>query len=220
MKLTTVAHLTNSPRAFRRGQPPPSLRPSTSAGSWEGIGLSITYDDAECVDAWGTIAKLGEDVVRLDHVLVDANFLVFSASVQAAALRWAKRKKLVTVANGWRLTWIDQEDGSERYTTFATRAEAEAEADDESYEDADSRIEPTTRHLALPPLLNRLRDFFPRLDDASIERFGLAEIEALNMYAAEKGYDGVWYEDEFAPEALSAPRGVILPHSLPTWRVR
>ncbi len=37
------------------------------------------------------------------------------------------------------------------------------------------------------------------------------------FYAEAHGYDGVWWEEELAPEILSAPRGVIFNSRLPEW---
>ncbi len=42
----------------------------------------------------------------------------------------------------------------------------------------------------------------------------------LTVWAQEQGLDGVWWEDEYRPEVLSVPRGVIFPEKVPALSFR
>jgi hypothetical protein len=43
----------------------------------------------------------------------------------------------------------------------------------------------------------------------------------VNLYVAtmHPDLDGVWWNERLDPDALSAPRGVLLPHALGRWTV-
>ena len=52
--------------------------------------------------------------------------------------------------------------------------------------------------------------YFPKMNALSY---------SLIWYAETLGYDGVWWEEDYAPWKLSAPRGVIFQEKLKEWKI-
>jgi hypothetical protein len=207
----SVCHITPQPQAFCT--PQTQLRRSQMRNSWEGIGLSVMQCDEEIIDAWYHIAKLGGRPVTLTHVDGSpGRFVIWAREMEDTAMAWGAAQGLLTPRSAWELSWYDEELDDRRGAIFDTRAEAEQEGADY----AEAKIEPTTAYGASPALTKRWWGHFKgsgELDTAQ------ATIEATNMYVAavKPDLDGIWWDEILDPIALSAPRGVILPHALPRW---
>jgi hypothetical protein len=210
----TVAHITGSPKAFER--PLRELRPTSAHFSWEGIGISVTYAREEYVEAWGQIAKIGREAVVLTHIDgTPGRFAISDSDLEKKAITWGIEHGWVKMSPAWRMNYVDEETGDKRYSDFDTEKAARDEAvylvEDEGHEKVE--VIEVSVPKATPKLQTRLRQHFPKGGDVP------AEIEAVNIYVAAKKpqLDGVWWNDRFDPDALSAPRGVILPHALSRW---
>ena len=219
LSLPSVAHLTDVER-FPRGRI--ALRPSPSVHSWEGVGLSVTLNDPEVVEAWGEIASLGDRFVVLRRAgRKPGRFAVWTPALERQGCAWGVSAGWLRRAPKWRLHWDDEEDGERRFTDFDTEGEAREEAGELTYSDLSPSIEPVEGFDARPALETRLQLHFPSAAGRTAS-MGLAVIEATNLYVGEMypSHDGIWWSERLDPANLSAPRGVILPHALDRWRVQ
>ena len=221
LSIPAVAHLTDVD-CFPRGRI--ELRPSRSVHSWEGVGLSVTFNDEEIIEAWSEIASLGDRYVVLQRADgKPGRFAVWTRTLERQGCAWAVSAGWLRAASKWRLWWTDEEDGERRFTDFPTEAAAQDEMGDMSYLDLDARIEPVEGFDARPALATRLQLHFPTAIAKIVARDSvLAVIEATNLYVGEMypSHDGIWWNERLDAARLSAPRGVILPHALDRWRVQ
>jgi hypothetical protein len=221
MKVKTqakVAHITN-PAKF--GQGIAKLKPTTAAHSWEGVGLSVTYPDEEHVDAWGEIARIGlKAVVLARRDGRPGKFAVFGRGLEGAASEWGIKNGWLVRRSGWKVTWIDEEDGEERWFEFDTEKKARQEAQSKEEDGGAEGVKVSDITLAYPTakLTARFRSHFPK--GSRVEPVD-AVIETTNLYvaAARSQLDGIWWNDRLDPGELSAPRGVIFPHAVSRWKV-
>lgn len=191
----------------------PDRDPGRRRFSYEGPGLSVSRNPA----SWRYIARLGEApcwrCMRKDGgygLFVD--FHALTDGLLETLRMEALRRGLLIPATHWRAYRWDEEAGEETFSVFRTREEAEREVGDPA-DDPCARVEP-------------VRGFEPGADlRAWWERHfadpvpvGFADEFAVLYLIRETGCcDGVWWEDEHDPWALSAPRGVIFPERLPAW---
>lgn len=222
LELETVAHLTSKPEAFKH--PLKKLQPSRLSNSWEGIGISITYDDEEYIDAWRTIAELGRysavSLSRIDGKR--GRFAIHKPALETTALRWATDNDWTVPRPAWKYSWWDDEEQDWRYSVFPTREEAVGEIESMGLgpedEGKEFKIEQVTAYYPTKKLEKRWFNHFPKA--ISIDPIGVA-IEATNLYVASAfpELDGVWWDEKLDPASLSAPRGVILPHAIDRWAI-
>lgn len=206
----SVEWLSNG-RPMRLGVPI-RLRPTKSRTSFEGVGLSVS----EYPEEWSSIARLSGPTMTLAHADGSrASFVLWSSALERAALAWGVAEGWVEAAVGWKVSWEDEERGKVEMT-FLTRAKADEEAGDADDENAGRRVSETTVYVPT----KRLSDHWVRWFRGSKKMpFEFSKIEVFNLYVASAvpEADGVWWDEELAPEILSAPRGVILPHAIGRW---
>ena len=194
-KVTTLYHVGDLGR-------PRSSRYDTSL---EGGELSVSRHPRE----WSRIAGLGGNTYKLTK-----RGARFVDGRDPKTTAWA-------VANGYIepvqrfcvSTGYDDEAEEERYEVFDTREEAEVRSD----ELEQSGVEQFTDYRFAPLGEAYFRAAFPNADVENLHALaaGLAPI----FYARAHGYDGAWWNDRYAPYALSCPRGCILQERLPEWKV-
>lgn len=184
---------------------------SPSAASQEGIGLSVSRHPS----VWASLARLPGPIYDLVHADgTDGRFVRVEPPVLAQALTWAVAQGWVVPVEVWAWDYSD-DDGEERTKVFSSLAEATEDGHDPD------DLRPVTAPEATPALVARWSDYFTGHRIGEVLDLVYAAQEAANLWLAtvHPDVDGWWWDDELAPEIQSAPRGVILPHALPRWKV-
>lgn len=177
--------------------------------SQEGSGLSVSIHPED----WTSIARLGGyptwDVRRkLNHFL---HFHKLTKAQRKALQDWGIAKGYLVLKSQWELRYYDSELDDECSCLFDTKAEARAETPDWLEESEPAKITEVMRPCPTPAMAERLQ-------------MNLRFCDAMDMTATfwvedETQMDGVWWNDVYAPETLSAPRGVIVRRALPLWTI-
>ena len=201
-------------RVWHVGTPRKARRRVTS--SQEGTLLSVS----EHPRAWTKIARLGGASTAMlvrkdgkDGVFVDRLALTAQAERKILAGSGLVTKIKVYVLR--EETSDESGDDVVYERVFASREEAEAEADPDALEDGYARIFERAGWAATPELRRRWEAVFSgSLDTSFAGEFALMEaIEALGIY------DGMWWDEVLDPWALSAPRGGIFQSRLSEWKI-
>ncbi len=170
--------------------------------SYEGQLLSCAHDE-EVSEAWEGIAELGG--TELWHLTKDGDYrLVDFHSLgtmrRAALLQRAQQLGLITPGTAFKASWFDEDDEGRRFFIFPSRGEAVAERQ----EDVQFRITPIRVNYATKKLVaywnarHKEKEIdLTMVDEAAITCVIDAEFTEL---------DGIFWDDKFDPEALSAPR--------------
>jgi len=170
--------------------------------SWEGHGLSISLDPG----AWELIAKLGGApwwrLRRSGGRFLD--YWQLSAEERLQISAWAVKRGLAQWTRAWRLSYFDDELDDTMSILHEDEEDARLEAED--FDDA--RIE-QVRVLSPTEELERRLGMPSHLDCFD-------HVLVLWVQDERPDLDGVWWEDSYGP--YSAPRGVILPDRLASWR--
>jgi hypothetical protein len=174
--------------------------------SYEGAGVSVSL----CPAVWDRIAELPEaSWWRLERA--GARFLdrhALDGRTRQAIADWGVRRGLAESRHGVRIDFDYEYEfsGVERCVLYcATRAEALEEIEQEELDNAEISL--ASWLVALPALGARC--------GVSIGQAGDCFDYLLPVWVEDcTDFDGVWWEDDFDPEGLSAPRGVILPSRL------
>lgn len=180
--------------------------------SHEGDGLSVSLHP----DEWSQIAHLGARtawrIERPDHAPL--RFVAWhdlDETTRDRVRHWAADRGWVAQRPMVRATWTGMDDnGQDARWSFEADTEAEAAAEAEAHEGEDVSIESVHCWRATAD--------FP---DSRIHRDLDPTDVLLSAYIREHrpDLDGVWWEDEYAPELLSCPRGVLV-HDLDRYEVR
>lgn len=179
-------------------------------GSQEGALLPVS----RYPDAWRRIARLGDAPTwtlrrRDGHPGAFVDYLALGAEQREALTRAAIREGLVVATRAWRVArYFEEYDGEPTYFVFASREEAEAEAVDD-----DAAVEEIASFVGTPALARRV-GFVPDVGHAEEH----AHVEVLRTLPLD--VDGVWWNERFAPDILSAPRGGVAPEQLVAWEAR
>lgn len=171
--------------------------------SQEGTGLSVS----ECPEDWAGIVGLG-GYPTWELERADARFLDYHAmsdAQRAALLAWGIDRGYAQLREMFKMSYFDSEYEEERYQLLDTREDAELEGCE--YDDA--VIEAVTVPYPTAAMHERLKF---RAEPLSVQDF-LATFYVEDATAL----DGVWWHDTHEPEALSAPRGVIVACQLLAW---
>ena len=180
--------------------------------SYEGLGLSVSVDP----DDWAHIARLPGPawcVTRPDGGplrFVSWHDLPDHARDRVRA--WGADQGWLTQETRFRLTYFDDEADCVVWSDFSTRDEAadEAEAMDLDPDDPANSLTET--------LVWRPTAAFPdsRVDP---EDDPTDVLLAHHVRLERPDLDGVWWNDTYAPESLSCPRGVLV-HDLASYQRR
>jgi 8-oxo-dGTP pyrophosphatase MutT (NUDIX family)/GNAT superfamily N-acetyltransferase len=168
-------------------------------GSYEGAGLSVSVHPED----WQQIAEIGGDLwefTKKGNKFV--NFHRMTKAQRETIAQWGVQNGYVEHVEVWRATWFDDEREENVYADFLTKEEALAES---------PKVKLVKNQLqGTEKLKQRTRN--PHTDTQ------VAFDLLVTVYAEEQlDCDGVWWEDNYDPENLSAPRGVIFPNKLSTW---
>ena len=189
---------------------PADLGRNSGGSSQEGRNLSVSL----CPHAWQSIAKLGGYPL---HVLSrDGGTFVDMIALRERLpeiVGWAVERGLAEERTLWRLWCFDDELDGWTWTAHETREDAaeEAEYTDGGAPEGHEAIEPVTVPVGTEALAS-LTGMRQRADEDATD----AVLVAWATHHAD-GIDGMWWEEEFRPEAISAPRGAIFPGVLAHW---
>ena len=177
--------------------------------SYEGNGLSVSTEP----DAWRRIARgqvAGDTytATKQGNSFLDSHKLTPQHNEQIK--QWAIQNGFLEQQETVTVSWYDDEMDDTLSQTFNSMADAEAEhgeyIDDYDVDVDKGGIVPTDK---LKKATGQRR----------IEATGVLEY-VLPLYAESLGLDGVWWADELDVSKLSAPRGVIVPGKIDTWKFK
>jgi hypothetical protein len=173
-------------------------------GSFEGAGLSVsTHPDAWRNIARGHVTGTTYQAIKPDNKFLNAGRL--SKKDKKEITEWAIKSGLVETAKTYRVSYYDDELESEVYSDYETYEKAELEADDPSYiQTISTGLKPTDKLKSLT------RN--PNMTMTGVLGY------VLPLYAEYMEYDGVWWNDILDTSKYSAPRGVIVPSKIDTWK--
>lgn len=168
--------------------------------SLEGDGLSVSTEP----EAWEEIAGLGGNqwwtLTKSNNVFLDAHEL--SDEQRDVINNWGVERGYLVKQDGWRIEWFDDEMDDTMSTVLDTEEEAREELD--------------TMEVDQEPVLVEQLVAGPNFPDAA--GASNADQVILSVWADEMSdFDGVWWNDDLAPEHLSAPRAVIFKSRLAEW---
>lgn len=176
--------------------------------SQEGNGLSVSLHPED----WARIAKLGDQfftMTRKGGTFLDA--YAMNQSTRQSLETWGISQRYLHEAALYELTYVD-DDEDVRFTLYTDEAKAQAEADFLREEgEKDVKVEPTVRLVLTDSAVQRVG--FKQSIDSGMEMIAAFWVEDCTPL------DGVWWNDRYAPNSLSAPRGVINLKQLPQWKV-
>lgn len=167
--------------------------------SLEGCLLSVSEDP----DAWDEIFR-GLKGQVWNVRLADSPFRLIAMRRIRGAVRRSLREVgislgLIRKAAGYRISWWDEDDEATRYITVSSKREADSEMQEEG-----RTLTKQDLYIATPKLARYwgLRHGKSDLGERDAD-------EALAAYLAEwtGTHHGLWWQDAYAPERLSCPRG-------------
>lgn len=177
--------------------------------SQEGSGLSVSIHPED----WATIARLGGYPTWDLHRPAN-RFLAFhklSKAHREALQSWGIAKGYLILKPQWKLQYYDSEMDDECHCLFDTEEEARKEIPDWLDESEPATVSEVTLPCPTTLMAERL-GFDTRFCDAT-------DMAATFWVEDETSLDGVWWQDTYAPESLSAPRGVIVRRAIPQWSI-
>jgi hypothetical protein len=173
--------------------------------SHEGGGLSVSLHP----QAWRSIARGWVGGELWAFTKPGNQFLDFHALTKATKTeirRWGTQQGLIEPALTYRFYYFDDDLDEEVYQEFESRQEAEAEASE-----YDAPVKTINSGFVGTPALNaRCKQSSSVLLNPWGFIAGLWAEDVLRV-------DGVWWEDRYSPQTLSAPRGMIFASRLTEW---
>jgi hypothetical protein len=177
--------------------------------SQEGSGLSISLHP----DDWASIARLGGNPTwalrRPENKFL--NFHKLNSAQREALQAWGIGKGYLALKAQWELKYFDSELDDDCYCRFDSESEARQEIPDWLEEPDMATITPVVVPCPTPAMAARL-GFDTKFCDAM-------DMTATFWVEDETSLDGVWWQDTYEPQLLSAPRGVIVKRALQSWTV-
>lgn len=178
-------------------------------GSYEGAGLSVSLHPED----WKNIADIGGqtwELTKPGNRFV--NYHRLSKQQRAQVSKWGIEHGYAVRSSVFKVEFFDEEINEERHFLFTSLEEAEAEQQD--WPDATLTPMPRGSVIGTKKLMQRTHN--PQADDPIIT----PDLLAVVYVEDELGADGVWWSDTYDPAGLSAPRGVIFPSKLNSWKKR
>lgn len=176
------------------------------SGSLEGAGLSVSRHP----DSWMEIAR-GQVNGEVWKLTKSGNqFLHFhklNPEQRQVLTNWGIQHRFVESGESFMLTYYDEDFEEDRKLEFDTQEEAAEEA---VYLGADpARITHVRGVLKPTPKLLSVTN---KGTGDTLQLLSTIYVEAMLPF------DGVWWADEFDPDRLSAPRGVIARNKVAEWK--
>ena len=184
-----------------------TLDASEKRDGYEGAGLSVsTHPDAWKQIARGHVTGDTHSATKEGNKFLDAHSLSDAHNEQIK--QWAVKNDYLAQQETVTVCYYDDEMEDDLCSTFNSMADAEAEYDEE-LEHMDVSVDkggivPTDK-LKKETRQNR------------IESTGVLEF-VLPIFAEQQGLDGVWWQDKLDVNRYSAPRGVIVPSKIKSWK--
>lgn len=178
--------------------------------SLEGHMLSVST----CPQAWSEIARLGGGPLHRLSKPGGALFLDVAAASQDPAIRgvivrWALDRGLVEPKMLWK-AWSWNEDAEEwNYSLHPSKAKAGEEINEEDRESNGPDGKGCVRRVNVLVGTAELADRVNIGNLSCTDAFEFAA--AIWVEDTQPQIDGLWWEERYAPDLLSAPRGGILP---------
>lgn len=183
-------------------------RPGRLAGeSYEGNGLSISVTPK----AWRRIARLGDSK---SYVLTkeNPNFADgHDRGTRKEAIKWCKQENLLEPVKTWKVPVTNEDGEIEGWCVCFSQEEAMEEAESGGWEPEDIKQAKGWKFSELGG------KYFDKDTDIPHQ---IADDYAVILWAEAHGFDGVWWEDNYDPDGLSAPRGVIFQNKLEGWTIK
>lgn len=180
------------------------------ADSLEGHCLSVSH----CPKAWMRIARLGGnplwEMSKRGAMFLDIHKAAKSKALRNEIEQWGFAQHYIEHKPMWR-AWQTDEDGEWGYMLFNTEELALQNVEEEDGGPRGKAVEPMQILMGTDRLAERVG--FKSLSDRDAFDF-LATVWAEDTQPL---IDGVWWCDEYAPFALSAPRGGVFPDKVTQW---
>lgn len=184
-----------------------SLDASKKRDGYEGAGLSVsTHPDAWMKIAKGHVTGDTHRATKNGNRFLDAHSL--SSAHKEEIKQWAIDNEYLSQQETVTVCYYDDEMEDDMCSTFDSMIDAETE-----YEDELEHMDVTIDKGGIIPT-NKLRQATrqKRMDATGVLDF------ILPLYAAQAGLDGVWWQDDLDISRYSAPRGVIVPSKIKSWK--
>ena len=184
-----------------------TLDASKKRDGYEGAGLSVsTHPDAWRQITRGHVTGDTYSATKEGNKFLDAHGLSDAHNEQIK--QWALENDYLAQQETVTVCYYDDEMEDDLCSTFNSMADAEAEYDEElehmNVSVDKGGIVPTDK-LKKETRQNR------------IESTGVLEF-VLPIFAEQQGLDGVWWQDKLDVQRYSAPRGVIVPSKIKSWK--
>lgn len=200
--------LINLPTVYHVGALDPEKKGEQYTHSFEGAWLSASL----CPEAWTQIARLGGQptwaLCKPDALYVDVHNMGIEKDL---VMHWAEDQGLIQSEEVFRVSFLDSEAQSWRWSMHATEQEAKAEIDD--LEGQGLKYACSQDSMWLLTEIGRARAkqgaCLIKADDFALQ-FWLEDILRERMPQVV----GLYWDEEFDPGNLSAPRAAIIPEAL------
>ena len=184
--------------------------------SYEGAGLSVSVNPEE----WQQIARIGGDLWELTKKGNKfVNFWRITKAQRKSIMDWAVANGFAEPAEIWRHSYMTQSEYSdepeERYSDYHSEEEARAELGGYG-DESEEKVEKVQGGVkATMKLAQRTKRDVKYISPSEVYDL------VVTVYAEDElDCDGVWWADTLDPANLSAPRGVIFPSKLSSWKAR
>jgi hypothetical protein len=204
---------------------PSNLGLNSGSGSLEGRCLSVSL----CPNAWVGIARLGgydlHKLTKSGGRFLDVHAIMSDPELTDRVVDWAIKDGLAIRKQVFRAWSYDDENDDWSYLLAETRSAAihEINIDDNEGFDPDS-FGPEGRPLIEPFDIVAGTEKLWKASGATLGPADDAMDLVIICFASESAsgladgpIDGVWWNEAYDPDRLSAPRGGILPERLAEW---
>ena len=185
--------------------------PAIHDASHEGKCLSVSIHPEE----WAEIAQLGGgETYRLERdtplLLVDCHRI--KKPQMAEIMKQAESIGLVSPLTMWK-SWTSDESGEWCFSLYGSKIEADAANEETEKEEGNPGVSPT-EEFAASPALNSY--WHARNTDPTRQMSPFEVRDAVLAFAVEHttALDGLWWQDDYDPAGLSAPRGGLFQRTL------
>lgn len=174
-------------------------------GSLEGAGLSVSRHP----ESWSQIAEISGDVWRLTKEgNAFLNFHMLKPEQRQLITNWGVQHRFVTYGEHFTVEFFNEDAEETQTMEFDTFEDAKDEVeylglDPSNIKHVDGVLKPTPKLLTVTN----------QGQGAAFDLLTTVYVESMLPF------DGIWWADRFEPWTLSAPRGVIVPKHLPSWKV-